>query len=490
MGGAPAFLAGNGSSMYGDHGSEPVTEESDSRGDACSPASPASGRRRPSRPSRRAPGCACCAPRRSLDPQQPALPVAAACCSGSCLGARLGDGAAVHADDLAARLGRRRRPPGGSRHASGPFNLCCPVTPTNAEFTAGAGRAPRPQGVPRRPGAGPAPRGRPMAPEALGSVNLRPAALQDAGYEFRTATSRDVLAAMLTADRRDPPLPRRPGARDPPGARRVVGQRHPVRRRRRRAGDPVGHRQHQPASVPRDHLRRAAPGSPDGDPQPAVEPARQPRRVALARPSTAGVERPERAHVTCGPGRRPASIPLAQHRDRAVRDRSGAPATGSDGGVSRRSDSATTRRRARCTRRAGTPGAAAAAGSPSIPTHPAAPLPEFSTGPWHPWPGAESTRPARRRRAGRGVGAARVSASTRASCPAGRGSRSARAQRRGRRGAGRRAGPGRRRARFGLEHGCGGVETGWCADPSAGHPPDTAAARRRPARPGLGPRRR
>ncbi len=29
----PAFLAGNGSSYYGDHGAEPVTEQSDSRGD-------------------------------------------------------------------------------------------------------------------------------------------------------------------------------------------------------------------------------------------------------------------------------------------------------------------------------------------------------------------------------------------------------------------------------------------------------------------------
>ncbi len=39
----------------------------------------------------------------------------------------------------------------------------------------------------------------PMAPEVLNSINLRPAALEDAGYEFHDQDVRDVLAAMLNA---------------------------------------------------------------------------------------------------------------------------------------------------------------------------------------------------------------------------------------------------------------------------------------------------
>ena len=39
----------------------------------------------------------------------------------------------------------------------------------------------------------------PMAPEALNSVNLRPVALEAAGYEFQDHDARDVLAAMLNA---------------------------------------------------------------------------------------------------------------------------------------------------------------------------------------------------------------------------------------------------------------------------------------------------
>jgi uncharacterized protein (TIGR01777 family) len=81
--------------------------------------------------------------------------------------------------------------------ASGPFNLCCPVTPTNAEFTKALAKALH------RPAFlfAPAPILRvaagPMAPEVLSSINLRPAALEAAGYEFQDRDVHDVLAAML-----------------------------------------------------------------------------------------------------------------------------------------------------------------------------------------------------------------------------------------------------------------------------------------------------
>ena len=67
-------------------------------------------------------------------------------------------------------------------------------TPTNAEFTQALGRAVgRPAFVPVpasaiRIGAGP------LAPELLGSVNLVPQALVDAGFEFRDRDVTDVLA--------------------------------------------------------------------------------------------------------------------------------------------------------------------------------------------------------------------------------------------------------------------------------------------------------
>ncbi len=81
--------------------------------------------------------------------------------------------------------------------ASGAFNLCCPETPTNAEFTQALGRAVgRPTIVPVpafaiRVGAAR------MAPELLGSLNTVPQALIDAGFEFRDQDVTSVLAAGL-----------------------------------------------------------------------------------------------------------------------------------------------------------------------------------------------------------------------------------------------------------------------------------------------------
>ena len=81
--------------------------------------------------------------------------------------------------------------------ASGPFNICSPETPTNAEFTQALARAVHRKAflaVPRfaiELGAGS------LAPEALGSLNLRPAALEDAGYRFRDRTVDEVVRTGL-----------------------------------------------------------------------------------------------------------------------------------------------------------------------------------------------------------------------------------------------------------------------------------------------------
>ena len=78
----------------------------------------------------------------------------------------------------------------------GPVNLCCPTTPTNAEFTrelAGLVHRPAVFGVPGavlRPVAGR------MAPEVLGSVRAVPQVLLDHGFRFADP---DVGAVLRTA---------------------------------------------------------------------------------------------------------------------------------------------------------------------------------------------------------------------------------------------------------------------------------------------------
>jgi len=190
----PALIAGNASGWYGDHGSDVVTEESESRGTAfmtqvtrawqaaTTPAVDA--------------GARVCLVR--------TVPVMA---QGSLvydvvlpvfrlrLGGRLGDGSqyfpVVSLRDWVAAVTRLTESP----DLSGPFNVCAPVTPTNAEFTeALAERLGRPAFLPVpapliRLGAGP------LSPELLGSYNLRPAALERAGFEFQDTDVRAVLAA-------------------------------------------------------------------------------------------------------------------------------------------------------------------------------------------------------------------------------------------------------------------------------------------------------
>jgi uncharacterized protein (TIGR01777 family) len=200
-GGRPAYVAGNGISFYGDHGDLLVTEDSESRGDALltsvtrdwqaatQPAVDAGARvcvlrTAPVMDARSAP----------LKPLVPLFKLG--------LGARLGSG-------------RQRMPQislrdwvGATTHlvehetASGPFNLCCEETPTNAEFTralAAALHRPAFLVAPApvlRVGAGE------MGPELVGSINARPAALLASGYEFRDPDVTEVVSSGLA--RRDP----------------------------------------------------------------------------------------------------------------------------------------------------------------------------------------------------------------------------------------------------------------------------------------------
>lgn len=192
----PTFLAGNGISYYGDHGADGVTEESDSRGDALltrvtrvwqAAADPAAEA-----------GARVCVLRTSpvMDRQSPPLKqLRLAFRLG--LGTRLGDGR-QHFPMISLRdwIGAVTFLAGDAA-ATGPFNLCCPVTPTNGEFTEALASAVGRKAflaVPKallKAGAGQ------MSPELLGSVNARPAALEAAGYVFRDRDVTAVLAAAL-----------------------------------------------------------------------------------------------------------------------------------------------------------------------------------------------------------------------------------------------------------------------------------------------------
>lgn len=191
----PAFLAGNGISWYGDHGDEVVTESTDSRGealltsvthdwqDAAGPAIEA--------------GARVCILRTApvMDAASPPLKQLRLLFSLG-LGGRIGDGT-QHMPMISLRDwvgGVRFLAESGD--ASGAFNLCCPETPTNGEFTAALARAVRRPAVLPVPSPALRVAAGPMAPELLGSLNARPAALERAGYELE---DRDVTAVLGSA---------------------------------------------------------------------------------------------------------------------------------------------------------------------------------------------------------------------------------------------------------------------------------------------------
>ncbi|MFS3130520.1 TIGR01777 family oxidoreductase [Nocardioides sp. Bht2] len=192
----PAFLAGNGISFYGDHGTDEVSESSDSRGDAL--LTQVTRQWQAATVAASDAGARVCVLRTApvMDAGAPPLgPLRQL--------ARLG---------LSTRLGSGRQYfpmislrdwVGGVSFAlahdvSGPINLCCPVTPTNGEFTralADAVHRPAFLAVPApviKVAAGA------MAPEVLGSLRAVPAALLEAGYRFQDTDARDVIAAGLS----------------------------------------------------------------------------------------------------------------------------------------------------------------------------------------------------------------------------------------------------------------------------------------------------
>lgn len=194
----PAFLAGNGISYYGDHGDAVLTEVSDTRGHAL--LTEVARDWEAATAVARAAGSRVCVlrtspvmDRRGAPLKQQRLQFLAG------VGGRLGNGRQympmISLRDWVGGVVHLAEHP----DAAGPFNLCLPVAPTNAEFTKALGRAVhRPALVPvpaavLRAAAGP------MAPELLGSVNVRPAALEASGYVFLDQDVEALLHTALTA---------------------------------------------------------------------------------------------------------------------------------------------------------------------------------------------------------------------------------------------------------------------------------------------------
>jgi uncharacterized protein (TIGR01777 family) len=195
-GGSTAYLAGNGISYYGDHGDEVVREGSESRGDALL-TEVTRAWQAVAEPARDA-GARLCILRTSpvIDRDNPPLKQMLPLFRLG-LGTRLGDGRQyfpiISLRDWVGAVSHLA----ADDTSSGPFNLCCPVVPTNGEFTDALADA-----VGHRARlAAPAPvlkvaAGR-MAPEILGSLRSEPAALQEAGYTFQDEDVRAVIAAAL-----------------------------------------------------------------------------------------------------------------------------------------------------------------------------------------------------------------------------------------------------------------------------------------------------
>jgi uncharacterized protein len=192
----PAFLLGTAVGYYGDHGDELVTEESGSNGD--SPLTVMSRHWAAAAEPAAAAGARVCWMRTApvMDQAGPPLKQLRLLFKAG-LGARLGSGRQYFPvvsvrDWLGAAVFLAEHD-----EASGPFNLCCPQTPTNAEFTEALGRAVhRPTFL-----FAPAPvlkvAAGHLAPEVLGSMNIVPAALEAAGYRFSDRDIDAVLAAGL-----------------------------------------------------------------------------------------------------------------------------------------------------------------------------------------------------------------------------------------------------------------------------------------------------
>jgi uncharacterized protein len=192
----PAYLAQNGISFYGDQGDTVVTEDSPSVGDAHL-TSVSREWQAATEPATQA-GARVCVLRTSPVQDHRSAPL-----KQLVLATRLGLGATFGS-------GRQHAPCISLRdwigavtflaehdHPVGPVNLCCPITPTNQEYTKALADAVHRKAFLKVPVAVLGPAAGALAPELLGSINAVPRRLLDAGYAFQDPDVEAVIAAGL-----------------------------------------------------------------------------------------------------------------------------------------------------------------------------------------------------------------------------------------------------------------------------------------------------
>ncbi len=196
----PVFLAGNGISYYGDHGTEVLDETAKSHGDsllthvtqvwqdAAQPAADA--------------GARVCFLRTSpvLDRRSAPLNLLVRLFQVG-LGGPLGDGEQYFPVISTQDWVRAVIFCAEHDEMSGPVNLVLPEVPTNQEFTEALGNAVHRPTIFRVPSFVIRPAAGRMAPELLGSVRATPKALLDAGFDFHHKDISRVLEAGLAAGR-------------------------------------------------------------------------------------------------------------------------------------------------------------------------------------------------------------------------------------------------------------------------------------------------
>lgn len=194
----PDLLAGNGVSYYGDRGDEVLTEAASSSGDAF--LTEVTRQWQAATDVAAEAGARVCVLRTApvLDRRNAPLKQLLLLFKAG-LGGKLGSGQQyfpiISTPDWVAAVTFLAE----HSEAAGPVNLCCPTTPTNAEFTRElAGLVHRPAffrvpGPVLRQAAGR------MAPEVLGSIRAVPQVLLDTGFRFADQDVTDVLVTATSS---------------------------------------------------------------------------------------------------------------------------------------------------------------------------------------------------------------------------------------------------------------------------------------------------
>jgi len=188
----PDFLAGNGISYYGDRGEEVLTEAAGSSGDAF--LTEVTRQWQAATEAASEAGARVCVLRTApvLDRRNAPLKQLLLLFKAG-LGGKLGSGEQyfpiISTQDWVAAVTFLAE----HNEAAGPVNLCCPTTPTNAEFTHELASLVHRPAFFRVPGPVLRQAAGRMAPEVLGSIRAVPQVLLDTGFRFADQDVSDVL---------------------------------------------------------------------------------------------------------------------------------------------------------------------------------------------------------------------------------------------------------------------------------------------------------